>query len=187
MPNVDWAKIKAEYLRGGISYRKLAQKHGINASTLMGKAATEGWKKSEQRVASKAQAKAERKIVSQRAKDIAALDNTRSLLIEKLKKSVERFPDIPGNRMEQTSTEAVGVSEITDGADKVHYVPKQKSVRLESDILKMVSALDKLMELTGYNVISDNDADDGFIAALRAESVEVTDDAADIPEDTDIE
>lgn len=39
----DWTKIKAEYLAGGTSYRKLAEKHNVSFSTLRKVAAKEQW------------------------------------------------------------------------------------------------------------------------------------------------
>lgn len=44
---VDWLRIKTEYINGNISYRKLAEKHGIPFPTLRDKAVGEKW--SEQR------------------------------------------------------------------------------------------------------------------------------------------
>jgi hypothetical protein len=43
MAGPDWAKIKAEYLKGGIGYRKLAKNHGVNISTLEKRAKRESW------------------------------------------------------------------------------------------------------------------------------------------------
>ena len=40
---VDWNKIKAEYIAGGISYRKLAEKYGVSFNTLKDIAVGEGW------------------------------------------------------------------------------------------------------------------------------------------------
>jgi transposase-like protein len=40
---VDWNTLKAEYIAGGISYRELAEKHGVSESTLKKKAAKERW------------------------------------------------------------------------------------------------------------------------------------------------
>jgi transposase-like protein len=40
---VDWKKIKAEYIAGGTSYRKLAQKHGVSFNTLKTRAIEEQW------------------------------------------------------------------------------------------------------------------------------------------------
>lgn len=39
----DWKKIKAEYVRGGTSYRKLAEKYGVSFSSLKTRAKREDW------------------------------------------------------------------------------------------------------------------------------------------------
>lgn len=39
----DWDKIRAEYLKGGTSYRKLAAKHGVPFKTLSQRAKREQW------------------------------------------------------------------------------------------------------------------------------------------------
>ena len=41
---VDWLKIKSEYVNGNISYRKLAEKHGVSFNTLQDRAKRENWK-----------------------------------------------------------------------------------------------------------------------------------------------
>lgn len=182
MSHVDWEKIKAEYLQGGTSYRKLADKHGVPFSTLEKKARSENWTEQRKEVGEKAATKARQKIVSQRAKDIELLDRSRTLLIQKLHRTIEKFPDIPGNRMEQSVTEFIGADDDSEEKSKKKS-PKQKTVRFESDLMKMVQTLDKLMEMTGYTIIADADADDGFLDALNAQAAEVTVDDADIPED----
>ena len=40
---MDWKRIKAEYIAGGTSYRKLAEKYGVSQSTLRKVAAKEQW------------------------------------------------------------------------------------------------------------------------------------------------
>jgi hypothetical protein len=57
--DVDWKKIKAEYIAGGISYRKLAEKYGVSRSKLQARATREKWVD----LQSQAQAKTESKIV----------------------------------------------------------------------------------------------------------------------------
>ena len=41
---MDWKKLRAEYIAGGISYRKLAEKYNVSFHTLRKQAAKEGWK-----------------------------------------------------------------------------------------------------------------------------------------------
>jgi uncharacterized protein YjcR len=40
---LDWKRIRAEYIAGGTSYRKLAEKHGVSFVTLSKVAKREGW------------------------------------------------------------------------------------------------------------------------------------------------
>lgn len=41
---VDWLAIRNDYINGGGSYRKLAEKYGVNKDTIAQKAKSEGWK-----------------------------------------------------------------------------------------------------------------------------------------------
>lgn len=183
MSHVEWEKIKAEYLQGGTSQRKLAEKYGISYNTFKDRASREAWAKQREEIHSKSAAKAQQKIVSQRAKDIELLDKSRTLLIQKLHSSIEKFPDIPGNRMEQSITEMIAAD--GDPEDKTKKkIPKQKTVRFESDLVKLVQTLDKLMALTGYVNTGENDVDDGFMGALHDQALEVAADDTDIPEDS---
>ena len=56
---MDWKKLKAEYVAGGTSYRKLADKYGVPFGTLRKVAAKEKWTD----LRSKAVAKADTKII----------------------------------------------------------------------------------------------------------------------------
>lgn len=60
---VDWLRIKSEYVNGNISYRKLAEKHGVSASALMQKAAKEKWAEEKEQQQSKTEAETKQKIV----------------------------------------------------------------------------------------------------------------------------
>lgn len=182
MSNVDWQKIKAEYLQGGTSYRKLAEKYEVPFSTLEKKARAEKWTKLRESVSEEAETIVRQKLVSQRAKDISSLERSRSMLIAKLENSISKFPDIPGNRMEQAITEIITPDDKNNDSPK-KKLPKQKTVRFESDLLKMVTTLGKLMEMIGYSGADEESADDGFLEALNAQAVEVTEDDSDIPED----
>lgn len=40
---VDWVEIKSEYITTNTSYRKLAEKYGVNKDTIAGRAKAENW------------------------------------------------------------------------------------------------------------------------------------------------
>lgn len=54
----EWAKVRAEYRKGKGSLRELARKHGIPVSTVLKRAAAEGWASERERVGIESQARA---------------------------------------------------------------------------------------------------------------------------------
>ena len=64
---MDWNKIKAEYIAGGTSYRKLAEKYGVDRNKIQVRATKENWVG----LKSQAQAKTESKIVESISKQDA--------------------------------------------------------------------------------------------------------------------
>ena len=89
---IDWNAIRAEYISGGISYRKLCEKYGCSFMTLKTKAKKEGWTS----LRTQAEHSAITKSV-ERAADKAADNATlsaeilRSLLL-RLKRIEEKYP-----------------------------------------------------------------------------------------------
>ena len=68
MDCTDWKKIKAEYIAGGTSYRKLAEKYGVPRSNIERRAKAEKWTK----LRGQAEGKAEAKIIESVSKKQAA-------------------------------------------------------------------------------------------------------------------
>ena len=64
---MDWKRIKAEYIAGGTSYRKLADKYDVPFGTLRRKAKQEGWVQKR----TKAEHKADTKIIETISDDAA--------------------------------------------------------------------------------------------------------------------
>ena len=91
---MNWTKIRNEYINGHISYRKLAEKHGISFNTLKDRAVAEKWfdKKKEQhnRIEIKTQQKTAEKISEQQS-DLAANINKAAVeLLEKLNIAIQQ-------------------------------------------------------------------------------------------------
>lgn len=64
---MDWKRIKAEYIAGGTSYRKLCEKYGVSRTTLQRKAKDEKWLE----LRSQVEAKTETKIIESVSDDAA--------------------------------------------------------------------------------------------------------------------
>jgi hypothetical protein len=91
--SVDWNRIKAEYIAGGTSYRKLAEKYGVSRSKLQAKATSENWVD----LKSQAKAKTESKIVDlvsdQGAKKAVDIMDVADKLLEKILEASEYVHD----------------------------------------------------------------------------------------------
>ena len=71
MSCIDWKSIKAEYIAGGTSYRKLAEKYGVSFTTLTRTAKRERWVDLRQQAGDKAATKIVEK-VSEKQADIGS-------------------------------------------------------------------------------------------------------------------
>ena len=88
---MDWKKLKAEYIAGGISYRKLAAKHKVSFSTLKRIAIQEDWCG----LREQAKAKAATKIVEiesdKQAERMKRLLTVSDKLLEAVEDAVDKF------------------------------------------------------------------------------------------------
>lgn len=91
---MDWNKIKAEYIAGGTSYRKLAEKYKVSFAILRREAEKGKWTK----LKAQTKQKADTKIVNSIAKDIAnnsvKINNVADKLLEKISCMIEEHEEI---------------------------------------------------------------------------------------------
>ena len=83
--SVDWKAIKAEYIAGGTSYQKLAEKYGVSFSTLSHLAKREKWTDLKQKACEKEDMHLADSVGKKNAKKSAKIDR----LVEKLLDIVE--------------------------------------------------------------------------------------------------
>lgn len=86
---MDWSTIKAEYLAGGTSYRKLADKYGVSLTNLQRRALREKWVELRQQTADEAAAKIIDSISSKQARRYQRLQDVTDKLLDKLEGIVE--------------------------------------------------------------------------------------------------
>lgn len=103
--NVDWNVLRAEYIGGGTSYRKLAKKHGISVNTLSPIATAEGWPKLRQEAQDKATAKTIQKTADIAADNATIAARIRTKLLRKLEKEIDALPDMIGSETRNSVTE----------------------------------------------------------------------------------
>ena len=130
---MDWNKIKAEYIAGGTSYRKLAEKYKVERNKIQKRATKEGWPQ----LKSQAQAKSESKMVDSVAKDIA-------------KKSV-KINDVADKLLEKISTMIVEHEEILYNSQSLKHITSAlkdikdiKGLKSDIDLREQEARINKL-------------------------------------------
>ena len=127
---MDWNKLKAEYVAGGISYRELAKKHGVSFSTLRNIAIREKWTE----LREQARNKAVTKLVDSIAKDNAAHTVNIYDVADKLLGKIESL------MMEETLT----IANIKDLTSAIKNIKEIKGVKSDIDLREQEARIDKL-------------------------------------------
>lgn len=89
---MDWDKVKSEYIAGGTSYRKLAEKYGVSFSSVRWHADNEKWTDLKAKAQQKADTKIVEKIGGQKASRSAKLSTVADKLLDKIQDLLETMP-----------------------------------------------------------------------------------------------
>ena len=150
----DWKKIKAEYLRGNTSYRKLAEKYGVSFSTLRKYAAKENWTD----LRNQACAKRDTKIVESVARQEAnRVDNIQCLADKLLKMIEERIED---------GTLIMDAKDLRSVTASIKDLREIKGCKSELDMQEQIARIEKLRKEA-----SDDDAnkDTKIVVEMKGE------------------
>ena len=91
MADVDWTKLKKEYIKGGISLRQLANKYGLKECTVLNRCTKEKWNEKRKQAAYKTETKTIEKIAEKNSEiDVSVFDAALKLL-KAYADSVEAF------------------------------------------------------------------------------------------------
>jgi uncharacterized protein YjcR len=89
---VDWKKIKAEYIAGGTSYRKLAEKYGVSFSTLRKVAAKEQWTELRNKTRAKMDTKISESVSDKEADKAVNIIDVADKLLGKISELMDTVP-----------------------------------------------------------------------------------------------
>lgn len=127
----DWKRIKAEYVAGGTSYRKLAEKYGVPRTTLERKAKEEKWTD----LRRQADGKAEAKIVESVSTKNAKIDDKYYRLVDKLFDKAEEVID---------STPIWQPTTLKEMATAIKYLKECKGLKSDADMREQEARIAKL-------------------------------------------
>lgn len=138
----DWEAIKAEYIRGGISQQKLADKHGVHRSTLHRHMVNEHWNGLRDSVAKKSGERLVEIVAEAQAEDMARLGEMQmhmvDMLFDKLLEIIKVYPDGAGTRITR-ETFSMNTVTLDDGTEKKYPLKSAIVNDLESIVRSMVN------------------------------------------------
>jgi len=97
----DWNAIKAEYIAGGTSMRKLAVEHGVPFATLRDRAIREEWTKGRNEVRNRIVEETAQKTASTAANNAARAERIREKLLIKLEREIDALPESMGSQSQK--------------------------------------------------------------------------------------
>lgn len=150
----DWKKIKAEYIRGGVSYRKLAEKYEVSPTTLYKRMKAEKWADLRKQKEIKSDAKIVESEANRDFKRVDSIQTVADLLLQKIKDGVEDGTLI---------TDSQSIRQITASIKDLKDI---KGFKSELDMQEQMARIDKLkkeaqieQENKDIRVVIDGDLD----------------------------
>jgi uncharacterized protein YjcR len=138
---VDWNKLKAEYIAGGISYRKLAEKHGVSFNTLKDIAVGEKWTELRQQAHNEATTKIVEKVIEENTKLDVDIYKVADKLLEKIEQMI--------------GLDALTTQSIKHLTSAIKDIKDVKGIKSDIDLKEQNARIDKL-----HKEINANNQDD---------------------------
>lgn len=128
---MDWNKIKAEYIAGGTSYRKLAEKYGVKFSNLKNVAIKEGWTQLKEQAKNKANTKMVDTIAKDISKNAIKINDVADKLLDKMCDLLETLKVADSQTIKQCTSALKDIKDI-------------KGVKSDIDLKEQNARIDKL-------------------------------------------
>ena len=133
----DWNKIKTEYLTSDTSYRKLAQKYGVNATTIAKKASKEDWVSQRQQQANRTLSKTLTAVSNRQVNRAARLQEVADKLLKKIEAAVDDY------NMEVLLVDRQSLRQITGALKDIKDI---QMIRSEADLREQDARIAKLLK-----------------------------------------
>ena len=127
---MDWKEIKAEYIAGGTSYRKLAEKYGVSFSTLKENARRGKWTELREKAQHKADTTFATLMGEKQANRSAKIDDVADKLLSKIEEM-----------MAQEGLTTQGIKHLTSAIKDIKDV---KGIKSDIDLKEQNARIDKL-------------------------------------------
>lgn len=141
---MNWRKIKAEYIAGGISQRKLAEKYHVNRNLLMRIAARDKWTALRAKSEAKTLEKVEQKTAEAVADNAVLLERAKTGLLRRVVDMIEHYPATSAAEVKTKQNGAILKYSMKDIA-AVLSVLEDKTAKGQSADMEDLSPLAELL------------------------------------------
>lgn len=131
---MDWKKLKAEYIAGDISYRKLAEKHGVSFSTLKEQARRGKWTELREKSRHKADTTFANLMGEKQANRSAKIDDVADKLLDKII-----------SMLGQPGLNTQGIRHLTSSLKDIREI---KGIKSDLDLKEQNARINKLVKDT---------------------------------------
>ena len=162
---IPWAKIKAEWLKGGITHEELAKKYNVKVKTIQNRSFNEGWGKQKGKIREKTEDELSTRIAHARANKLAKLITAQDDLMDGLmelmamvKEKPQLFFSEKGDlRNAESLTRALQTATLTQrdlhGMKNIDQKFNQKKWREQQALERELKAQKEVTEQTGQMVV----------------------------------
>lgn len=127
---MDWNKLKAEYIAGGISYRKLAEKHGVSFNTLKTIAIRENWTDLRQQADNNTTTRMVEQVIEENTKHTVGIYDVADKLLAKIETMIEQ--------------EGLTTQSLKHLTSAIKDIKDIKGIKSDIDIQEQNARIDKL-------------------------------------------
>ena len=186
---MDWKRIKAEYIAGGTSYRKLAEKYGVSFSTLRKVAAKEQWTELRNRAGAKRDTKIIDSVSEQEAQKVidklSRVSDLTDKLLDKIEKAITELDIQLYKDVVKTKEIEYNNAERPDKPTKETIHEEEKVIECRtivdrSGIKAIASSLRDIKEIQMFKSDLDKQEQEARIAKLRKEAEKEDDNVNEI-------
>ena len=143
---MDWNAIKAEYIAGGTSYRKLAEKYGVSKTTLERKAKAEKWIKLRGQTEDRVETNIVNQVTKTKTKNAIKLETVADKALEKIWELLEVASDTQSLKQITSALrdikEVKGIKSAADMKEQNARIAKlQAEVNRDDDTVKEIKVV----------------------------------------------
>lgn len=131
---MNWRKIKAEYIAGGISQRALAEKYGVSRTLVMRKANKEKWTEKRAAAETKAMQIVEQKTAEEIADTAVLLEQAKKALLRRVVDMIDKYPDTGAQEVKRKQNGALLKYSLKDIATVLAVVESKAEKGKDADI-----------------------------------------------------